>query len=191
MVLRTIVIAIYLASSSLHAEILNRNLLEVNYVSYSQRNFELYILAKEALFLRKDISPNLVSAGNWKNLLESYKNEMLIDGLFSREEHRLITFLPNGDMVDEAYRIFKKSLSRSKVLKNKYSQFKGSEEELKTQLIVLLKVQNYLKSKVIKNKRNNPFYSIDTNAPWFVELSKNSQYRFFDDASNYKKMQVL
>ena len=83
-----IILALGVYTKSL-AGMLNRNLLEVDQQVYTQRDFEVYILVKEALFLKKGIPPSLVSSETWIRGLEIYKNEMLINGLFNQEAQRL------------------------------------------------------------------------------------------------------
>ena len=175
-------------SATGHGQILNRSILDVDGFTYTQRDLEIYSLAKEALFWRKGVPAKVVNAETWVTQLEAYKNEMLINGLFNREAQRLTSFIPNGEMVNEALKVVWQSLKKSSALKSQFEFLKVTTGELKAQVILVLKVQAYLKSKSSKVGQKDWMYKVDTEAVWFERISRNMSYRLYSESQHYKKL---
>ncbi|SMF78991.1 hypothetical protein [Pseudobacteriovorax antillogorgiicola] len=178
-------------SGTVQAKLLNRNILEVERQVYTQRDFEIYVIAKEGLFLRKGVAPTIVNAETWSSQLETYKNEMLINGLFNQEAQRLVSFLPNADMVRKSSEIIFQSIKRSSLLSDRYRVLKVTEPEVKSQIVVLLKVQAYLKSKANKVAQTDWLYRVDRDALWFKRIQKGMPFRFFEGANQHQRLSSL
>ena len=186
-----IILSFFFLNSIAFSSVLNRNILDIDGHVYTQRDFELYLMAKEAVFYRPKVQPINLKADNWAVQLEAFKNEMLINGLFDRESQRLVNFIPNSDMVTATMKLVRRSLKRSRSLQGSGAKLKARNDELQTQVIILLKVQAYLKSKANKVERGAWRYQVDVETLWFSRIKKAIPFRFFEGAKLYQSIVSL
>lgn len=190
--IKTLLLTLLLLSDlAFGARLINRNILDVDNYLYTQRDFEIYKFTKEALFYRSESKLGTLNAKNWTQELESFKNQMLINGLFNRESQRLLSFLPNGDMIAASSRLLRKSINRSEKLKKMRKSLKIVDEELEAQVIIILKVQAYLKSKANKVDREFWYYTVERESSWFRKISESIPYRYYEGAEKHLTLTSL
>ncbi len=193
--LRSFVILFFLSlavqSTEAMANLVNRNLLDVDKAIYTHRDFIIWSLATEALFFREHIDPQLPHSKNWDQLKNIYLSEMIINHHIDSDSDRYSSFIPNGSMVAEAYRIVKRNIDRNQKLKNIVTAQRIAVREIKLQLAIVLKVQRFLKNKSFSDSQKTWKYKVEKNALWFERLMGSTPYRFFDGANNYQKPMPL
>lgn len=178
-----------LLSSSLFGKMIDRTLLEAGSKTYSQRNFEVYNFAMVSLFIKPGSSPSeLISETNWKSQLEIYKDEMLLNTLFDQDSQRLVSLIPNSDMLNASWSLVTANIRKTDWLSRYKSQKKFTESEIRDQLTIVLKVQAYLRSKDRKRQKKGWRVAVDSDENWFKHLKNTIAYRFFEGAHEYRSL---
>lgn len=173
-----------------HATLVDRQLLEIEASSYSQRQFEIYFFVKQ-LLLSRSAKPGLaLNQANWSEEILRFKNEMLINQFMDQEAQRLSSLFPNRSMLETSFEMLQNRAAQLDEAKEQIKRLQASDDELRRALTQLLKVQTYLKSRVrlldASSASENWGYKLDETATWFARIEQNFRYRFYEGAMQYQ-----
>lgn len=177
-------------SSLAESNILNRNLLDVGKAIYTHRDFLIWNLATESLFMRNRSVLNLPNETNWNELTEDYLLHMIINHHINSDSDRNSSFFPSTSMITKSYQIAKGNIEKKPALRTLMKEQKVITKELRLQLAIVLKVQLFLKSKSFNNDKSWK-YEVDRSALWFERLMASTPFRFFDGANNFRSLTPL
>lgn len=186
---------VYAAQSN--KKVVDRMLLSVGQKNYSQRQFEIYIAAKSLVLGKKESERKLdgkVSDSDWKQLLESFRNEMILKSSAERESFQNQNLQLSKHTVDAAIKLLNANLKKFTDTAIWLKQFKVSSNELRSAVSSMLLVQAYLRRQdSLVNSTSGRYwgYQIDDKSRWFKRLEEQTPYRFYEGALNYQKLAVL
>ncbi|MFW7380362.1 MAG: hypothetical protein ACOH5I_16235 [Oligoflexus sp.] len=172
--------------------LVDRQILEVETISYTQRQFEIYFLVKQLLLSRNEKPELVLRQENWSSALEEYKNEVLIHQYMDQEAQRLSSLFPNKNMLETAYDMVQNRSHKVTVARELIDRHQIRDEEIKRSLVQVLKVQNFLKSRIRLQEDEAPNqnwgYDLDESASWFFRIQQSLRYRFYEQAREYKEI---
>ena len=166
-------------------QIVNRGLFEIDGFAYTQRDMLVYKLAEHGLF-SVDLPyrvPN--DTGEWLAELDRYVTFMRVDRLIQSDTQRYSMFLPNEDMTAKGVELIYKAIAQNPSLSMQNEKFSIEKPELEEATLIVLRVQRFLKSKILGPTESNGFVSVDTSASWFANILSSQRFRFYDNARKY------
>lgn len=180
---------ILMPSSPGSPAIIDRQLLEVESNSYTQRHFEIYFLVRQLLLSRNSKPDLALRQENWERELQNFKNEMLINHFMDQETQRLSSLFPNKSMLETAFDMVQNRSQKVTAAQEISKRLQIHEDELRRALTQILKVQSYLKSRTrlleVGADVENWGYELDDQSAWFTRIEQTFRYRFYDDAKQY------
>jgi len=179
-------------SATANLALVDRQILEVEANSYTQRQFEIYFLVKQ-LLLSRNAKPDLaLHQGNWEEQLQHYKSDILINQFMDQEAQRLSSLFPSKSMLETAYEMVQNRSHKVTAAQDFVNRLQIQDEEMKRALVEILKVQSYLKSRVrlldAGTENQNWGYELDEKALWFTRIEQSYRYRYFDNAREYREI---
>tara|TARA_B100001094_G_scaffold309009_1_gene342251 strand:+ start:304 stop:1044 length:741 start_codon:yes stop_codon:yes gene_type:complete len=166
-------------SASASGALLDRLVLEVNGVTYSQRQLELYLVTKDAL--RKPISETLsfVGKSNWSRSLERFINDMVI----SQEAQRFSGYTPSDVLLNAAKQTLFERREADLIFATFFKRMSVSDSEVRFIISRHLKLTEYLRSRNRKSEAV-PFIK----SAWFLKLKDRAVYRIYKGGDAFKEI---
>ena len=115
---------LWASSVALSGQILDQLVLEVNKLSYTQRQFEIHMAIRTALLTEPSEQLRLVSKDNWRQLLERYRNDMIVD----QEALRLSSMQQPADQL-ESFRLAIEDRKRSDIIFSSFLSKMGTDSD--------------------------------------------------------------
>lgn len=174
------------SSPSWSATIADRLVLEVDNTSYSQRQFELYVALRSALYGEDASKIVLVSEKNWSEQLEFFRLDMLVE----QEAQRLSTAPPGKRVVDAGVEVVKRKIDRSQQFKDYLVHMNADDAVVRRTLTSVLRVKSFLVSRGRQYgadvSRVEEKAEVDRTADWFIRLEQRTPFRIFEGARRYQ-----
>ena len=163
--------------------ILDRLLIELNRVSYSQRYVEMYSVAKGLLDPHASGTPPVAGENNWPAILDDFRDDLLVD----QESKRITGVNIDKTVVENALNVIRQKRAEDPAV-HAYLQRLGADDALLHKAVLsILNVKLFLTNKQKKEGVTGSASTavLDKKAPWFVKLEQVTPYRFFEDAHKY------
>ena len=178
------ILALLTPSRGVAGQILDRLILEVGTVSYSQRQFESYTVIYSVLTNPNESRFVSVGPDTWLPLLLKFRDQMTIE----QESQRLSSFQASGTSVDEAFGVLRDRRSRDIIFADFLAVYKLTDVDLRQILHSILRVSEYVKSK----SRGKDWQGVRDiklrDFDWFRKLSRRSPYRIYEGAREFTKI---
>jgi hypothetical protein len=164
------------------AAVADRIVVVINNLPYSQLQVERYINVKEAL--RDDASKSqVVSSSNWNLALDEFTSQMAIH----QEASKSSGFRPSKEAIGKLRLRCESAAKNAPQFKPAFDRLGLSNEELETQILKILTVENFRRGKTTLNKTESQKTS-STQSSWETELKEHSIVRYFEDAKVYSPL---
>lgn len=177
-------------TSTLMAEpdLLDRLIVEINGKSYSQRQIEVY-QGLRTIAMGEAPSKALPQANTWVQVVETFKNEMVVYSLIESDAQRMGSFQADQKKLEETTANFRLWQQRDQSFDDFVRQRQLTEAEIGKIFNTVFRVQAYVRSRVQLSEQGNVdearFLSIDPLSDWFQSLQKLASYRFYGKAREY------
>jgi hypothetical protein len=181
---------IFFCSATLMAEqsMLDRLIVEINGKSYSQKQLETYELLR-TIAMGDDARGALPSSAKWPDLVEQFKNEMIVYTQLENDQQKLESFAPDSKRVQDAETALSSAQSKSPEIDHFIRGRHLSEAEISRIFSILFRVEAYTRSRqqlsAAKTQDENTFVKLDPKADWFLALAKSTAYRYYSKAKVY------
>lgn len=170
--------------------LLDRLVLEVNKVSFTQRQFELYMALKSILEQGTAGQVELVTERNWSSQLQSFKNEMLVE----QEASRLSSVQPNRKMVEASKRMVDNKRQGDLIFSSFLHRVRANDTNIRRTLALVMRVKGFVISRqrqrtgrVAAKQRKGV---LDKDADWFQDLERRVPYRIYEGARKWQPVQL-
>lgn len=181
-----ICLAIAWSSHGWSASIADRLVLEVDNTSYSQRQFELYVVLRSALYGEDASKIVFVTEKNWAEQLEFFRLDMLVE----QEAQRLSTAPPGKRVIDAGVEVVKGKIERSPRFKEFLARMDADDAVVRRTLTSVLRVKSFLVSRGRQYgadvSRVEEKAEVDRSADWFIRLEQRTPFRIFEGARRYE-----
>lgn len=182
-----------LTSSNSYSQVtLDRLILKVGNMNFTQRQFELYIALSSILGNKDSKAYQIVEKNKWLDLLELYLNHMIID----QKARNLESFKPSKNEIIEAKSKINQVKTDNLFLSQFMSRLNYSDSAIEVEMTRALRITRYLcymfnlENKKAKEKCvagiNTP--PLDNSFEWFKRLKKDISFRVYDSAREYKEI---
>ena len=129
--------------STVQAALVDRVVIEVNSIAYTQRQIELFIAVFDAISNEMEQNVRTVGPSNWQEVLNQFESFMLVE----QEAHRLGSYLPSNNMIEKGFEIYQEKVKKDAALKEIAERLKANEKSVKKSIISVLRVAAFLRSK--------------------------------------------
>ncbi len=185
--MRKFYLSVFMASAFLctaaNSNLLDRALVEVNNITYSQRQFQLY----EALLPLANGEPGIKAATteSWRILIDEFICHMMID----HEALRIAASQPNDKVLasleDQAKLLLNGEASA-------YLADLGADSSaLNSTLTTILRVKRYVAGRNGVDERTPLKIDQLKDQKWFQSLRERTPYRLYKDADHYQALGAL
>ena len=176
--------AIAILTAPAKGALMDRLLLEVNKISYSQRQFEVFTALQSAA--QKNAKQRLLIANkkNWLDLLTTYTHFVILE----QEAMRLNNQPPAKSVVAEYLTKIHNRKETDLIFKSFLKKYNLKTNDIKQTVTSIARVEAYIRGRksTAKNALGKNLFYEDT--PWFKNLLKRTPYRFYEGAKIYKKL---
>lgn len=167
----------------------DRLLFEIDLQSYSQSQMESYLLCKDVLSGNNIIRE--VTSANWDQLLEEYKNDMIIH----QEALRLGSFEASARVLDKALEVFQDFQATNDTAKVHIGRLGGKASTIRRTVDIAIRVESFRRSKkrqtaVINNRAETSLVRGTAIPEWQDELTQRAVVRFYEGASSYQAIRM-
>ncbi len=156
------------------SSILDRVVLMINSIPYTQTQIERYIAVKESLRDQPEIA-QIVQESNWSIALDAFTADMMIH----QEASKSSGFRPSRETVEKLRARSDRSREASPALKTAFTRLGLIQSSIETEILRIATVENYRRGRVSMNGNGR---NKDAAAPWEKELKDRTIVRLFDDA---------
>ena len=170
------------------ARLADRLVLEIEKTSYTQRQFELYV-AMKGVVVEGLVRPILTSAANYRDQLESFTSDMLVE----HEAHRLGSVQPERKAILAARDRWDFAVEKDPTVMNFAKRLGADPETVRSVAGSVLRVRGFVLSKERQSSQGSKEVfkpgTLDPHADWFVRLEQRTAYRIFEGARDYQIIQ--
>lgn len=183
--LKLILLVIFSSNAAGEDRLLDRIIVEINSIAYTQRHIELFVSVFDSISNSPDQKVRIADEKNWTSILTQFQNFMLIE----QEAHRLGSYLPSNNMIEKGHDIYKDRYVSDENLKLNSNRLHASESSIKKSIISVLRVASFLRS---KQNRGSTQLNSDTefqefaSSPWFSSLQDRAIIRYMDEGKTFK-----
>lgn len=185
---------VYVMSTRLEANTLDRLILEIDGKSFTQRQIEVY-QALRCLAMGSMTSKALPGPEGWVEALESFRNEHVIFVNIENNIEKMDTLQPD-------HRSIRRVLEQLETLKGTNFKWRDfvrayhlNEKELLATLFRIYQIQAHLQGLAHPGLPgqlgSTHFIVIDPEAEWFKVLFQSAAVRYYDKAREYTPIQPL
>jgi hypothetical protein len=158
--------------------IIDRVVLTINNIPYTQTQIERYITVKESLRDQPETA-QIVNASNWNVAMDGFIADMTIH----QEASKSSGFRPSRETVEKLRVRSDKNLEVAPNLKAAFDRLGLSKANTETEILRIATVENYRRGRASMNGRSK-----DATGQWEKELKERTIVRFFDDAKVWKSL---
>ena len=164
---------------SLHAEpvLVNRLLIKINESSFSQREMEIYFLAKSLSLNNKDL---VVTENNWPVLIRAYKDDMML-----YEETRKLHYSQDIEKdMGKKLALVKDGIQKDPFLGGIEKRLAMNDRDLEIALVALARVEKFRSE---QKESTDPLKAPPNRRVPSIE--KRNYVRYFQEAGRYRYIQ--
>jgi len=186
-------LVVFLWSSSLNAQevLLDRLVVEVNSVTYTQRQVELFYGVFQAISLEDSKDFTGISPANWSRVLQEYIRFMLIE----QEAHRLGSYFPSNNMIEKATEVFLLKKQRDPEIAKLVTRLFADRKSIRQSIVSVLRVASFLRSKMRRagtdSKTDKKMWLDFAEQEWFQQLMQRAIIRYLSDGQRYREIQSI
>jgi len=159
--------------------LVDRLLLEVNGMSYSQRQMEIYHLIRQAIDLEIDQPLIVLARETWLDALHGYRDAMVID----HEVQRLGSFRPAKAAIDLAEKIIRTRNEQDERMQELMERLEIGGRTLRQNVAMNLRIEAFRQNK--DRPMQNQLGRIASGPAWLEELRLRTQVRVFEGAEEF------
>ncbi len=176
--------------------LVDRLIVEISGKSYSQKQLEVYHLLR-TIAVGDDVRKGLPSEANWAQVLESFKNEMIVITQLENDQTKLDSFLPDTAKLDAAHKAVLDRQNKDKDVDTFLRQRALTDSDIHKVLTMIFRVEGYARSRLqlssarTIDEQGPDFIQLDPALDWFQALQKATAYRFYLQAKTYQSLAPL
>ena len=162
---------------------MDRLLIELNRVSYSQRYVELYSVVEKMITTTRATPIAIADESNWSTLLEEFKDDLLVE----QEAKRVAGISIGKNVLQAALALIAEKREKDPAINAYMVRLGVDDDTLHKATLSVLSIKSFLvrKQKKDGDAAAGPFPTLDKQAPWFIKLEQVTPYRYFEDAKKY------
>lgn len=168
--------------------LLDRLVVEINSVSYTQRQIELFDAVFRTISIEETQQYIELNQATWKKTLDEFINFMLIE----QEAHRLGSYLPSSSMIERALEVFNKGKGRYEGLHATLVRLQADERSIRQAIISVLRVASFLRSKkrrTVNTQSSNAAQWLEFGSEdWFAQLKQRAIVRYMAGGRDWKRI---
>lgn len=175
-------------SFSVAFAITDRALVEINKATYTQRQFEIYMLVREAVQgVRRPVV--FLDARNWKEEVERFRKDMMVE----QEALRLSSVTPSKKNVDQVVEAYQAGIQKFPRLKSWALSLKLDEGGLRRAAARYIRVRAFVQGKERQSGASMQnvadLSELNPRSEWYMRLEQRVPYRFYDDAQTMQTLE--
>lgn len=168
-----------LIGSLASGKVVDRLVIDVNGLNYTQRQMELYMVFKDVLQKSQSERIELLGPGNWSLSLTNYINEMIV----SQEAQRLSSYSPTELEIESGLQQVSDRQKADFIFASFYNRMNASDSETRQIINQIFRFKSYIRG---RSRGNIP--SDYSSFAWFIKIRNRAVYRVFQGADVYMEI---
>ena len=160
-------------------KVVDRLVIDVNGLNYTQRQMELYLVFKDVLQKSQSERIELLGPANWSRSVASYINEMIV----SQEAQRLSSYSPTELEIESGIQQVSDRRKADFIFASFYNRMNVSDSETRQIINQIFRFNSYL-----RGRARGSIASDYSSFAWFVKIRNRAMYRVFQGADVYMEI---